>query len=82
MSKKSDKMSMAGSGGGERDQLKSAKIAVLKLINEHKETLFGKLSETLTREAKESKWAEVADHAHALGAFPWHRSWDYLSTAN
>lgn len=64
---------------GERDQLKNAKIAVLKLINEHKEILFGKLSETLTREVKESKWAEVAEHAHNLGAFPLHRSWDYLS---
>ncbi|ODM98800.1 hypothetical protein Ocin01_07882 [Orchesella cincta] len=60
------------------EQLKNAKIAVLDLINENKEVLFGKLSDTLTREAKESKWAEIAEHAHALGAFPWHRTWDYL----
>lgn len=64
---------------GERDQLKSAKIAVLKLINEHKEILFGKVSDVLTREVKEAKWDEVAEQAHTLGAFPWHRSWDYLS---
>lgn len=70
---------MSVTSGGERDQLKNAKIAVLKLITEHKEILFGKLSDTLTKEVKESKWAEVADYAHALGAFPWHRNWDYLS---
>ncbi|CAL8121852.1 unnamed protein product [Orchesella dallaii] len=60
------------------EQLKNAKIAVLDLINDNKDVLFGKLSETLTRESKEAKWGEIAEHAHALGAFPWHRTWDYL----
>ncbi|KAF2883268.1 hypothetical protein ILUMI_22906 [Ignelater luminosus] len=47
--------------------MESAKITILTRISENKEMLFGKFSETLTKEDKDKKWEEITDEAKSLG---------------
>lgn len=55
-----------------------AKVTILKLILENKDTLFGQFSESLTKVDKERKWNEIADEAKALGVMGSGKAWSYL----
>lgn len=59
----------------------SAKLTILQRIKDNKNTLLGKLSDTLTRDMQRQKWEEIAAEAKALGVIAENRRWTYLRDA-
>ena len=53
------------------------KIAVLTMIREEKEILFGSFSEKLTKATKIEKWREVHNLAQSIGLVKIEKEWTY-----